>query len=224
MRALSWIGLFLVVGIVSLKFAPEKSQETVATCARDFSDGVRSSVPPDFDRYIPLAKLRAASRVLCSEWMAYERHHATRGVESLAAVVREKPRLYLPLCNVMVDADFAGNAKAYRFVTKAERNRYRRGHCSRAVDYFLPKTIAIDRRRIAADHPALYAPFCASLIQSEAGTTALASFSRRELQAITRRSCVEALKSGVIECGPGGFVDANVDQAGFDAILDRQGL
>jgi hypothetical protein len=235
-RTLGWVGLFLVLGVGSLKFVPERAPEaegaaettragteTAASCARNFGAGFRDSVPPEFDGHIPLGKLEAASLVMCEAWVEYERTHPlTRPEDSLAAVVHEQPRIWLPFCDVTVDADLAGNAKPYRFVTKSELARYRREHCRLAVDYLQPNSILVDRARLAVDHPALYAPFCASLLQSGIGNEGLASFSRGELQTITRRSCVEALKSGAIQCGIAGFTDARVDQDRLDAILERQ--
>jgi len=228
LRTLGWVALFLVIGLGTLKFAPEPARaDTVAECARDFSAGVRSSYPPDMDRYIPLSKLKAASAKLCAGWMAYGRKHPSArpdDLRSLVAVIREKPATHRPLCAVTVQVDLAANAHTYRFVTKTERNRYQREYCRLAVEYFQPNSIAIDNARLAAEHPGLYAPFCASTVQDEVGPAVLAAFSRPKMQRITRRACLQALERGVIRCGSAGFNNAQIDNARFDAILQRQGL
>ena len=228
MRTLGWVALFLAIGLGTLKFAPEPAGgHTVAGCSRDFSAGFRDSYPPELVRYIPLRKLDAASAKLCAGLIAYEVAHPSARSDApgtLAAVVRANPAAYRPICNVNVQVDLNANARMYRFVTKAERSRYQREHCRLILKYFESSAIAIDRAQLAADHPGLYAPFCASMVQDQAGAAGLASYSRPKMQRITRRACVQALESGVIRCGSAGFINAEIDDAGFDTILQRQGL
>ena len=228
MRTLGWVGLFLAIGLGTLKFAPEPARaDTVADCARDFSAGFRSSYPPDMDRYIPLRKLQAASAKLCAGSMAYGRQHPSARPDDprfLAAVVREKPATHTPLCAVSLQVDLAANAHLYRFVTKTERNRYQREYCRLAAKYMQPNSIAIDNARLAAAHPGLFAPFCASLVQDGVGPKVLATYSRPKMQRLTRRACLQALERGVIRCGSAGVTNAQINNARFDAILQRQGL
>ncbi len=228
MRTLGWVGLFLVIGLGTLKFAPDPGRAaTAAECTRDFSAGFRSSYPPDMDRYIPLRKLKAASAKLCAGWMAYGREHPSAKPDdpaSLAAAIHEKPATHVPLCAVSVQVDLAANAQVYRFVTKAERNRYQRDYCRLAATYMQPNSIAIDNARLAAEHPGLFAPFCASMVQDGAGPAVLAAYTRPKMQRITRRACLQALERGVIRCGSAGLTNAQIDNARFDAILQRQGL
>ena len=129
------------------------------------------------DRYVPLRKLKAASAKLCAGWMAYGRKHPSakpNDPRSLAAAIREKPATHVPLCAVSVQVDLAVNAQTYRFVTKAERTRYQRDYCRLAATYMQPNSIAIDNARLAAEHPGLFAPFCASMVQDGAGPAVLA--------------------------------------------------
>lgn len=134
---------------------------------------------------------------------------------------REQPVLPMPICTLIVDADLAANARLYRFATAAERSRYRREHCRLAPRYMTVGSAEGDVARLAADHPAVYAPICASLVQHGAGPAALASVTRQQLQRITRRACLAGLRNGAITCGPNGFADGKVDEARFEAIVSR---
>ena len=219
------MGIAVAMGLGSLKLLPAETEPlTLADCRRDFAAGMLSGMPPEMRKHVSERKLYATARAVCPELMRTENLRALEEDDSpatYARLLREQPKLFIPLCTLAVDADLAASARLYRFATAAERGRYRREHCRLAPQYMSEDLIRADLPRMAAEHPDVYAPLCASLIQHGAGPAALASVTRQQLQRITRRACIEGLRDGAITCGPNGFADGEVDEARFGAIVSR---
>jgi hypothetical protein len=224
-RTLLLVGIAVAMGLGSLKLMPTDSRPfTLAECRRDLGPGMLSGMRAELRRHVAPEKLAAASRAVCPELM---RPRNLRVLEEDASpatydrMLHEQPKVFTPICTLIVDADLAANARLYRFTTAAERSRYRRDHCRLAPRYMTDGSAQGDLARLAADHPAVYAPICASLVQHGAGPAALGSVTRRQLQRITRRACLEGLRNGAITCGPHGFADGEVDEVRFGAIVSR---
>jgi hypothetical protein len=224
-RTLLLVGIAVAMGVGSLKFLPTESEPfTLAECRRDFGPGLLSGLPTALQRHVPPVKLEAASRAVCPELMKPKNLRALVEDDSprtYERLIREQPKLSMPICTLVVDADLAANARLYRFASAAERSRYRSEHCRLAARYLTVASTQGDLARLAADHPVVYAPICASLVQHGAGPAALASVTRKQLQRITRRACLEGLRNGAITCGPNGFADGKVDEVRFEAIVSR---
>jgi hypothetical protein len=227
MRTLLVMLVAIALGGASLAFLPPAQGEpvTVGECAQEFSAGVAGVLPPEARQQQFLAKLNGAAVGICTEVLKIEGIETTTSeAEVLAAlgqVLTSQPELYTPLCTAATDVIFAVAAEPLRFVTPAEKQRYRRDHCARAADYLDPSTLQLDFAQLAADHPETYAPMCASLMQHGADPAALASYTPKQLRRITRRSCLEALRDGTISCGPNGVLDAHVDQPRMQEIFAR---
>ncbi len=228
MRRLLVMVVAVALGGVTLVALPTVGERvTVEDCADEFGAGLASKLPPELGSAKLRSRFYAASYGICAELLELGDVRAMDEQEATAAVgtvFTERPDLYEPLCTAVAEAEFAAYEEPLRFVTKPERKRYVREHCGYAIRYLDTATMQIDYARLAAEHPQTYAPLCASLIQNDAylgGATALAGFSREQFQRITRRTCVQALASGAITCGPNGLTDATVDEERFEAILDR---
>jgi hypothetical protein len=213
------------MGVGSLELMPDEPEPlTLADCRRDFAAGMLSGMPAELRRHIPDRKLEDTARAVCPELMRKDNLRALEADDSprtYARLLREQPKLWLPMCTLAVDADLALNARLYRFASPAEQDRYRREHCRLAPHYMSADLTRADLPRMAAEHPAVYAPLCASLVQHGAGPAVLASVTRQRLQRITRRACIDGLREGAITCGPNGFADAEVDEVRFEAIVSR---
>lgn len=225
MRTLLLMGIAVAIGVVSLRFLPDdRPPLTVAACVRDFGAGFVSEMPPDLERHMPARKVDAAARVVCTELTKKKYKSALADDDSTSTfvrLIREQPKLYTPLCALVVNADLAANARLYRFATSAERSRYRREHCRLAPRYLKEEPAGAKPAHMAVDHPGVYVPLCASLVQHSVGPPAVSSLSPKQLRTIARRSCREAVRKGALRSGANGLADAEVDDDRFWAIVDR---
>jgi hypothetical protein len=221
------LGVTAAVAVLAAACGFVGQEQTLEDCLRDGGQGFEDALPPDLAQSIPEEKLARAIRPLCEELVR------TPGSESLddeavpplmSRVFRENPHLWEPICHLVVDADFAANAADIRYVTPRERETFRSETCRLSTDYMRVDSPAIDYGRFVTEHPDLYAPFCAAGIQLsfEADPWARDFFSAREKRSIARQSCLEALKTGVIDAsGPEGIRNPRVDEAAFCALVGR---
>lgn len=225
MRTLLVVLIAVAIGGASLAILPAGESVTVGECAEEFSAGVVSALPPGAEKQQLIGKVNTAATGICVEVLKIDGIQRSSSesevLATLGHVLTTQPQLYTPLCTAVTDVVFDVGAEPLRFVTPAEKQRYRRDHCARAVEYLDPTTLQLDFAQLAADHPQTYAPMCASLMQHGADPVALASYTPKQLQRITRRSCLEALRDGTITCGPNGVLDAEIDQPRMQQIFLR---
>jgi hypothetical protein len=144
----------------------------------------------------------------------------------MSEMVRNNPSVWQPLCFAVVDSQFATSPELRRYVGSTERRRFRRKACRLQVAYMREDAPIPDYGALIGDHPDVYVTWCAPYLQASfAGDRFVRHrFTSRERRIIARRSCVEAMRSRVIDAsGPGGFRNARVDQAAFQAIVRRVG-
>jgi hypothetical protein len=197
-------------------------------CARDFPAGFLSAVPPEQARFISVDELRRASHALCDELVASDADVQTDAElrELLSSTIREQPQLFRPICNVLVDAEFESIGPLLDYVSKKDRARYRSRACAYTVEY-MHDDGTVNLAEILADHPLIYSPFCAAGMMSELEGDALLrkSLTKRQLRRIARRTCDEAIRTGVVNLStPGGLVSPQVDQGRLVRILERNML
>ena len=127
-----------------------------------------------------------------------------------------------PLCELGLDAELVSSSDL-RFMTGAERHRFKRDECKYRRAYMARDSVSIDLGGIAADHPAHYVPLCASqLLSSFSNDRGAVAYTRRELRTIARRSCLAGLQTRVLDAtGPGGFNSCSVDERRWTALIRR---
>jgi hypothetical protein len=182
-------------------------KDVAEACTKSFVDSI-DKLPPELAAHISPAEYEEAARPACAELEAYleqrdgsEPPTYAEGRRIAADVLERRPDLYRPLCHMAIDAELATLGDAARFVTTKENDRYKTDVCRLAPKYFAPGTTTVDHDRLAADHPELYAPFCAAGMQQALSTDpAAAAIGRRDLAVIARRACTEGYRSGVLTC------------------------
>jgi hypothetical protein len=137
-------------------------------------------------------------------------------------LIRSHPEAWTPMCKLGLEAELASESD-YRFLTAGERRRFLRDECRYRRSYMAEDTVSVDLGRIATDHPGHYVPLCASQLFASLTTSRSSGvFTNGELRTISRRSCSEALRIGVIDAtGPGGFSSCRVDQVRLTRIIRR---
>lgn len=175
--------------------------------------------------YLTEDRLRTAMKPFCRRAARDSRIGSSNSetrMRAMSELIRSHPDVWGPMCKLGLEAEFA-NRSDLRFMTAHERRRFQRRECKYRRAYMAEDSLAVDLGRIAADHPEHYVPLCAS--QLLASLTAVRSFARytnADLRTISRRSCLEALRTRVIDAtGPGGFSTCRVDRARWNALIRR---
>jgi hypothetical protein len=175
--------------------------------------------------YLTDERIKTALKPFCRE-AARTSHAGSRNTEvrqrALAGLIRAHPEAWAPLCELGIDAELVSGSDL-RFMTAAERRRFKRDECRYRRAYMAKDSVSVDLGRIAADHPDHYIPLCASQLLSSFGSArAAAAYTRRDLRAIARRSCRAGLRTRVIDAtGPGGFNSCTVDERRWTALIRR---
>jgi hypothetical protein len=220
-RTVIFVVAALTVGFGSLAVVPRLEPVTMATCTDKVGQQVRSSVTLATDKKITDKRLGAALRPLCREYVRLAKANVPEEDvrPALRRLVTRKPQAWLGICQTVADAELVAHAHLLRFMTTQERQRYRKEHCRLGLGYLNLTTFTVDWNRMVSEHPGLYAPVCASMIQHSVGRAALVSYGKSRMQVISRRACKQALREGVVTCGPGGFGDARVKQRRWKKIF-----
>ena len=232
MRVALHIGI--VAAAVSLggcTLAPSENESmTIPECMRDLSEGFRGGVTvvdPDVAKHISALRLEAAVEETCRGLVAPGAQHGENESSDtwMARIRYQRPEILLPLCQVVLDANLKADAHTLRFATRAERSRYRTQHCRLAARYLETETTSVDKAasaaaRMTAENAAVYIPICASGAQ-HGMSKRRSSFTRAQIQLIARRSCAQAIKTGVLTYGIPGLVNARFDGARWGIIVDR---
>jgi hypothetical protein len=214
-------------------FSGNGTEMTMEACLTEGGQGMRGAfaqagLPADQLAYLS-SRITESMTPLCQEAIRHpEVKSLTQesGPRFMSEMVRNNPSVWQPLCFAVVDSQFATSPELRRYVGSTERRRFRRKACRLQVAYMREDAPMPDYGALIGDHPDVYVTWCAPYLQASfAGDRFVRHrFTSRERRIIARRSCVEAMRSRVIDAsGPGGFRNARVDQAAFQAIVRRVG-
>lgn len=199
---------------------------TLDACVSEASEGFAASLPPEYAEEITIAKIQESMTPLCGELL--ERPDVASAPDEdmprlVSETFRSHPETFRPLCNAVVDADFALLGELARYVRKQDRARFRHELCRLGVEY-IDERSQVDHGRFVTDHPDLFAPMCGAGIH--AGLAEDPVLRRRltpeQMRSIGRRACKRALVTGVFDVsGPGGFQQPRIDQRAFEELVFR---
>ena len=186
------------------------------------------TVDPGVARYLTEKRLRTAAKAFCKEAVHDSRigsRDAGTRQRAISELIRSHPEVWAPMCKLGLEAEYRSMGYVARFMSATERRRFRRDECRYRSEYMAEDSMAIDLGRIAADHPEHYVAVCASglLATFTADRKAAARYTKRELRTIARRSCLEGLRTRVLDAtGPGGFSSMSVDEGRWKLVVQRQ--
>lgn len=219
--------LALAAGALTTACGFIREEMTLEDCLADAGRGFQDAMPPELKGSISEDRLEVAIQPLCQEFIRTP-DSASMDDEAmrrfLSTAFREKLHLYEPLCHLAVDSEFAAYPAEVRYLTREERQTFRRDACRLQPQYMAVETPIIDYGRLIKDHPDLFAPLCGAGIQLalDEDPWIRDSFSAREKRTIGRRTCLEALQTGVIDAsGPGGLRSPRVDQQAFCTLISE---
>jgi hypothetical protein len=223
-----WTGSVFVLAFafswLAMLGATPGHSETVASCVRDFPAGFLASVPPAQRTFVPDAKLAAAAGPVCEELVRLERENPTLDPAELASLMaHESPDVWRPLCDIRVDIEFASAGSLARYVTRAEKKRFRKDSCRLATSY-MSADGTVDTVALLTDHQVIYTPFCAAGFQDGFARDPIAAgdLTPRQIGRIARRACKEALQTRVIDMSvPGGLLNPKIEEDALAAIFQR---
>jgi hypothetical protein len=205
----------------------EARSPTVEGCLRDLPADVAAALPPTHAAHVSFERLDRAAEPLCRAIVQEQRAGAASSerdaVDFVRAISRDRPALWRPVCEVVIDAELRSLGPKLRAVSKADRARYRRGVCRVGVRY-LRADGSLDVGRLARKHRGLYVPFCAVDIRQalDRDPGAQEAFTRAQRQTIATRSCDAAIREGALDFGmltPAG--EPELDEVAFQRIVDR---
>jgi hypothetical protein len=223
-------GLFVLVATAAVLVSAcgfINSEMTLEDCLDEAGQGFQDAMAANGEGSIPDEKLEPAIRPLCEEFIRTPDSDSMDDEEMrrfLSDVFHEKPATYQPLCYLAIDAEFAAFPAEARYLTQEDRETFRRDVCRLQVDYMREDSLAIDYGSLVRDHPDLFAPLCAAGIQLAFAEDPWVrdSFSAKEKRTIARRTCLEALDTGVIDAsGPGGLRSPRVDAQAFCRLIGK---
>ena len=207
-------------------------KQTMAQCLEEGASGfeaalAQAGMPAANARFLSSAKLNRALRPLCKEWVrSPESGSLTQetGPRFVSQLFREHPSVYQPLCLAGMDADIAANARVFRYLTKTERFRLSRETCRLQARYMSKDRPVPNFSALIAQHPDVYMVACGAVVQAEMAQVKVVRqrFTRRQVRRIARRSCIQALRSGLIDASHArGLLDYRVDQQALAKIVLR---
>jgi hypothetical protein len=218
------IAALVVVALLAGGYIVRKTgadELTLDACVSQASSGFLASLPAEYVQHIKPATIQEGIKPLCNEMLKRPEFHSANEEDLprlVGEAVRADPEAFRPLCNAVVDADFASLGELARFVSKRDRARFRRDLCRLGAEY------VNDRGKLVQDHPGLFAPMCGAGIHYGLAEDPVMRkrLTQKQMRSIGRRSCMEALTTGVIDAsGPSGFQDPKVDQRALEEIILR---
>jgi hypothetical protein len=223
------IAAFLFVALLAGGYAVRQKdgrEMTLDACVSDASEGFQAGLPAEYAGQIAIGKIQESMTPLCGELLKRPDVESAPDEDMprlISETFRAHPETFRPLCNAVVDADFALLGELARYVRKNERASFRRELCRLGVDY-IDERSQVDHGRLVTDHPDLFAPMCGAGIH--AGLADDPVFRKRltpkQMRSIGRRACKRALVTGVFDVsGPGGFQQPRIDQRAFEELVFR---
>jgi len=207
-------------------------KQTMAQCLEEGTSGLESALaqagmPAANARFLTSAKLNSALRPFCKEWVHDPESGAlTRdtGPKFVSRLFHEHPSVYQPLCLAGMNADIAANGRVFRYLTRQERTRLSNETCRLQAQYMSPDKPVPNFSALIAQHPSVYAVACGAVLQAEMAQIDVVKqrFTRPEVRRIARRSCLQALRSGLVDASNArGLLDYTVDRQALYKIILR---